>query len=141
MALRAVLDTNVLVAAIRSRRGAAFTLLSLVGKGLFDVVLSVPLALEYEDALLRHAAEAGLTNADVEALVDYLCKVGIHQPVFFLWRPLLPDPKDDMVVEAAVAGGCGFIVTFNVRDFSPAAGLAIDVVTPGQFLSHLGEAS
>ena len=128
-----------LVAAIRSRRGAAFKALSLVGKGRFDIVLSVPLALEYEDALLRHAEEAGLTNDDVEALVDYLCKVGIHQPVFFLWRPLLPDPKDDMVVEAAIAGGCGFIITFNLRDFSPAVGLGIDIVTPAQFLSHLGE--
>jgi len=102
-------------------------------------VVSVPLVLEYEDALLRHAADAGLTAADIEAIVDYLCKVGIHQPVFFLWRPLLPDAKDDMVLEAAVAGGCDFIVTFNVRDFSAAATLAIDTLTPKQFLSHIGE--
>src|ERR1051325_8092548 len=70
VAPRIVLDTNVFVAAIRSRRGAAFKLVSLIGKGLFDVVLSVPLALEYEDALLRHAGDAGLNATDIEAIVD-----------------------------------------------------------------------
>src|SRR6185503_11614905 len=110
MAGRIVLDTNVLVAAVRSRKGASFKLLSLVGKGKFETILSVPLAFEYEDALGRHAPEAGLTTDDVQVIVDYVCRVSVHQPVFFLWRPLLPDPKGDMVAEVAIAGACDFIV-------------------------------
>ena len=138
MAPRVVLDTNVLVAALRSRLGASFKLVSLLGKGHFETVVSVPLVLEYEDALVRHSRDAGLTAEDVDAVLDYLCKVSVHQPVFFLWRPLLPDAKDDMVVEAAVAGGCKFIVTFNARDFSAARSFDLEVVSPRQFLSHIG---
>lgn len=70
---RVVLDTNVLVAGLRSRRGASFRLLSEVGRGKFEIALSVPLVLEYEDALLRHAAVTGLSTADVDAVLDYLC--------------------------------------------------------------------
>jgi putative PIN family toxin of toxin-antitoxin system len=138
VATRVVLDTNVLVAAIRSRKGASFKLLSLVGRGHFEPVVSVPLALEYEDALARHAAEAGLTADDAEAIVDYLCKVSLHQPVFFLWRPLLADPKDDMVAEVAIAAGCDFIVTFNARDFAAVRQFKVRVVTPKEFLTNLG---
>ena len=138
MALRAIFDTNVLVAATRSRLGSSFKVLSLVGTGLFDLVLTVPLVLEYEDALLRHTAASGLSSGDVSALVDYLCTVGLHQPVFFLWRPLLPDPKDDMVLEAAVAASCDFLVTFNTRDFAPAKQFKLKVVTPPQFLVRIG---
>jgi predicted nucleic acid-binding protein len=138
VAVRLVLDTNVLVAAIRSRKGASFKLLSLLGKGHFEPVLSVPLALEYEDALLRHAPAAGLTTDDAEAIVDYLCKVSVHQPVFFLWRPLLPDPKDDMVAEVAIAASCDFIVTFNLRDFAPVRQFKVRVVTPKALLSNIG---
>ena len=138
MAPRVVLDTNVLVAAIRSRKGASFRLLSLVGKGHFEPVLSVPLALEYEDALLRHAEAAGLATGDIEAIVDYLCRVSLLQPVFFLWRPLLPDPKDDMVAEAAIASSSDFIVSFNVRDFAPLRQFKLQVMTPRAFLTTIG---
>ena len=138
MAPRAIFDTNVLVAATRSRLGSSFKALSLVGTGLFDLVLTVPLVLEYEDALLRHTSVSGLSSDDVSALVDYLCTVGVHQPVFFLWRPLLPDPKDDMVLEAAVAASCDFLVTFNMRDFAPAEQFKLKVVTPPQFLLRFG---
>ena len=141
MAPRAILDTNVLVAATRSRLGSSFKVLSLVGTGVFDLVLTVPLVLEYEDALLRHAAASGLSNNEVSMLVDYLCSVGVHQTVFFLWRPLLSDPKDDMVLEAAVAASCDFLVTFNTRDFAAAKQFKLKVVTPPQFLAHIGATS
>jgi len=112
-----VLDTNVIVAAVRSRKGAAFQLLSLVGSARFHIAVSVPLVLEYEDALLRQLAETSLSKADIHAVLDYLCSVGKHQDIFFLWRPMLRDPKDDMVAEVAVAAGCDSIVTYNRRDF------------------------
>ena len=64
--------------------------------------------------------------------------MGVHQTVFFLWRPLLPDSKDDMVLEAAVAASCDFLVTFNTRDFTPAKQFNLKVVTPPQFLAYIG---
>ncbi len=136
MTPRVVLDTNVLVAALRSRRGASFAVLSAVGTGAFEVVLTVPLVLEYEAVLLR----PGLVPAsadDIGAVLDYLCAVGHHQTVHYLWRPRLRDPKDDMVLEATVAAGCGAVVTHNVRDFGAAAGLGVEPVTPAAFLHRL----
>src|SRR3974377_1583529 len=106
------MDTNVLVSAMRSNRGASFRLLSLVGTGRFDLCVTVPLVLEYEASALRSGRHSGLSREAVEAVIDYLCRAGLHQSVFFLWRPCLKDPKDDMVLEAAVAGSCNAIVTF-----------------------------
>ncbi len=135
---RVVVDTNVLVAGLRSRRGASFRLLSEVGRGRFEIAVSVPLVLEYEDALLRHAAVTRLSRADVDAVLDYFCSVAHLQSIFFLWRPLLPDPKDDLVLELAVAAGCKTVVTYNVRDFRGAEGLAVQAQRPADFLRAIG---
>ena len=135
---RVVLDTNVVVAGLRSRQGASFRLLSEVGRGKFEIALSVPLVLEYEDALLRHAPATGLSRRDMDAILDYFCSVGHLQSIFFLWRPLLPDPKDDLVLELAVAAGCRTVVTFNVRDFRGAEGLGVSAQRPGEFLKAIG---
>ena len=135
---RVVIDTNILVAAVRSRRGAAFQLMSRVGGEEFDIALSVPLVLEYEDALVRHLSRSPLTQADVAELLDYLCSIAVSQQVFFLWRPFLRDPRDDMVLEVAVAAGCDRIITYNRRDFAGVERFGIRVATPAQFLSTLG---
>ncbi len=135
--MHVVLDTNVLVAAIRSRRGASFAILSRIGTGAFDIAVSVPLVLEYEDALLRHASESGLSPTDIGDLIDYVCSVAQRQKIFFLWRPLLKDPKDDMVAEAAVAARCRAIVTHNVRDFAGVERLGVRAITPAAFLRQL----
>ena len=135
---RVVLDTNVVVAGLRSRRGASFRLLSEIGRGKFQLALSVPLVLEYEDALLRHASASGLTPRDVDAVLDYFCAVGHLQSISFLWRPLLPDPKDDLVLEPAVAAGCGIVVTYNVRDFRGAESLGVAAQRPVEFLRAIG---
>ena len=132
-----VVDTNVLVAGLRSRRGVAFRLLSEIGAGRFEIALSVPLVLEYEDALLRPDV-TNLGQADVDAVLDYLCKVAHLQQIFFLWRPLLPDPKDDMLLELAVAARCRAIITYNVRDFAGAERFGVSVLEPGPFLSGVG---
>ncbi len=112
-------------------------MLSRVGTGLFDVAVSVPLVLEYEDALLRHVAATPLTESDIGDLLDYLCSVAARQEVFFLWRPCLRDVADDMIVEVAVAAGCDVVVTHNVRDFRGAERFGIRVITPAQFLQEL----
>lgn len=133
-----VVDTNVVVAGLRSSRGAAFQLLSQVGKGPFEIALSVPLVLEYEDALLRHTAVTKLDRMGVDAVLDYFCKVAHLQRIFYLWRPILPDPKDDLVLELAVAARCQAIVTYNVRHFVGAEKFGLSVLQPGPFLSGLG---
>ncbi len=135
-----VLDTNVVVAALRSRRGASFRVLQQVGTGRFDLHVSVPLILEYEATLKGMVAELPLTEADIDAILDYLVAVARRHSIHFLWRPLLPDPKDDMLLEVAVAGQCPWIVTHNVRDFQGSEAFGIQAITPQQFLALLGEA-
>jgi predicted nucleic acid-binding protein len=136
-----VLDTDVLIAALRSRRGASFRLLSLVGTGRFDIALSVPLVLEYEGVAQRMLADLGLSADDLSDILDYLCSVALHRPIFYLWRPTLPDPKDDMVLELAVDAGAPVIVTFNVRDFIGADRFGVRPITPREFLQEIGDIS
>src|ERR1035437_3319991 len=94
-----IIDTNVLVAALKSRQGASFRLLSLLGKGRFEVSLSVPLFAQYEDVTARlHNVPPSAT----QNILDYLLKVSELHEIFFLWRPILDDSGDDMVLEIAV---------------------------------------
>ena len=134
---RIVIDTNVMVSAIRSRRGASFRLVSDVGRGRFEVTISVPLVLEYEAAMYEHKPE-NVSDDDVETVLDYVCAVAQQQEIFYRWRPGLRDPKDDMVLEVAVAGRCRTIVTYNVRDFAGVERFGIRVVTPFHFLQEIG---
>lgn len=126
-----------MVSALRSRRGASHALLSQVGTGRFDVAISVPLVLEYEDVLLRGCHVAG-GKKTVSDILDYLCHVGKQQSIYYLWRPCLPDPKDDMVLELAVAAECDAIVTHNTRDFMQAEQFGIEILTPAGFLRQIG---
>jgi predicted nucleic acid-binding protein len=103
--------------------------------------VSVPLVLEYEAVGKRQARELGLTQADIEAVVDFLCSIAHHREIFFLWRPFLRDPKDDMVLEVAVEAQCRYIVTFNLRDFAGCDQFGITAITPRDFLALLGDDS
>jgi putative PIN family toxin of toxin-antitoxin system len=134
-----VLDTNVLVSTLRSQRGASFRLLQLVDSGKFFVNLSVPLVLEYEEVCKRLIGIVPLSETDIDAVVNYLCRVGRHQPVHFLWRPFLPDPEDDMLLELAVAANHAAIVTFNRADFRGADQFGIEITTPRDLLRQIGE--
>lgn len=133
---RIVIDTNVWVAALRSRLGASFLLVSQLGGSQFQTVVTVPLLMEYEDVLMRPGT-VPLAPTAVEDLLDYLCSTAIHQTVHFLWRPRLSDLRNDMVLEAAVNGRCDAIITWNLRDFAPAAEFGIQVLTPQTFLRTL----
>jgi putative PIN family toxin of toxin-antitoxin system len=132
-----VLDTNVVVAGLRSRQGASFQLLQLVGKGVFDIHLSVPLVLEYEEVLGRQSRDLGLATDDIREFLDYFCSIATCHEVYFLWRPFLPDPGDDMVMELAVRAECDYIVTFNVRDFASVRQFGLEAVTPRNFLKQI----
>jgi putative PIN family toxin of toxin-antitoxin system len=133
-----VIDTNVLVAGLRSRRGASFMLLSLVGSGRFGINLSVPLVLEYEEVLLRTESDIILLRSAIEDVLDYHCSVARHHEIFFLWRPYLKDPRDDMVLELAVKAGCQFIITYNLRDFAGCERFRVRPLPPAEFLRQIG---
>ena len=135
--MKIVIDTNVLVASLRSRRGASFKLVSFLPSNRFSIAISVPLVFEYEDALKRLESSA-ITDQDIGDLVDFLCKIGHHQEIFFLWRPFLPDPADDHVLEVAVAAGCDAIVTYNKRDFKGIEKFGLRVLDPRELLSEIG---
>ena len=132
--MRVVFDTNVLVAAARSRQGASHELLMRIPDPQFQLVISVPLFVEYRAVLLR--PENLLTRApgQAEGFLDFLLSASHLQEVFFLWRPGLSDPGDDLVLEVAVASGCRYIVTHNLRDFRGTERWGVSVLTPSGFL-------
>ena len=134
-----VIDTNVLVAALRSKLGVSHKLMMLVGTGLFEIHLSVPLVLEYEYAAKAHVPDILLSKQDVDDILDYLCAVSQHHEISFLWRPHVKDPMDDMVLELAFTASCNNIVTFNSKDFIGVEELGIEVVNPREFLEIIGE--
>jgi putative PIN family toxin of toxin-antitoxin system len=138
--LRLVLDTDVLVAATRSRSGASWQLVDRALAGEFTLLLSVPLVLEYEAVLRReeHRSVHGLTVAQLDEVINSLVSVAEPVQIRFLWRPLLSDPRDDMVLETAVNGRASLLVTFNQRDFVTAAkGFSHETVRPFEALNRL----
>ena len=136
-----VIDTCVFISALRSRNGASFKLLSLVDSQKFTFFLSVPLVLEYESVAKRMSRGLGLTHSDIEDIIDYLCTVGNHRKIHFLWRPNLKDPGDDFVLELAVESVCDYIVTHNIKDFKNAMNFKIQAITPQELLRKIGEIS
>ena len=117
-----MLDTDVMVAAFRSQMGASRQILLAAVARRFELLLSVPLILEYEAVLNRpeHLVASGLTSVEVEHVLDDLAAVAKPVKLAFRWRPRLRDPNDDMVLETAVNGNADAIVTFNLRDFEEA---------------------
>ena len=135
-----MLDTDVLVAALRSPRGASRALLQRLRAGRLVAVVSVALMLEYEAVLTRveQLAAIGLSRREMEALLDGLAALVEPVTPHFLWRPQLRDVDDEMVLAAAVAGGCDAIVTFNTRDFLPAATrFGLGVLVPADALRRI----
>jgi putative PIN family toxin of toxin-antitoxin system len=135
---RVVIDTNVLVAALRSRRGASFRLFELIDSGKFHPCISVPLVLEYEAAAKDLIGQVPLRGRDVDAVIDYFCKVASHHQIYYLWRPFLKDAKDDMVLELAVTAACDAIVTYNVSHFEGAEQFGLKVMTAKELLQEIG---
>jgi predicted nucleic acid-binding protein len=97
--------------------------------------MTVPLIFEYDDVASRPGLLPNLAPAEINAFLDWFVFVSSQHKVHFLWRPLLPDPKDDLVLEAAVAASADYLVTYNVSDFDGAASLGVAVVTPPQLLA------
>ncbi|MCV0440093.1 MAG: putative toxin-antitoxin system toxin component, PIN family [Hydrogenophaga sp.] len=136
--MKIVLDTSVLVAATRSRRGASFELLSLLPDPRFQIALSVSLYCEWQDVLSRpEHLPPGMESEDARGFLRYLASIAHLQDVYYLWRPFLRDPNDDMVLECAVASGSRFLITHNLRDFRRITDLGVEPLTPADFLTRL----
>lgn len=136
--MKIVIDTNVIFSALRSRRGASYKLISLLPVATFTLSISVPLVVEYEDVLKRGMLPPSISEEDIGDFIDFLCQVAEPQNIFFLWRPFLSDPSDDLVLEVAVAGGCDVIVTYNKRHFKNVDKFGIRVLDPREFLAEIG---
>ena len=135
--MRLALDTNVVVAGLRSPAGASAALIDRALTRQFVLVLSVALALEYE-AVCQDPAQriiSGLSEAEVATIISALCAVADPVQTRFLWRPQLRDPADEMVLEAAINGFADALITFNRRDFGDAPGrFGIALLSPQQAL-------
>jgi putative PIN family toxin of toxin-antitoxin system len=137
MAPRVVIDTSVLIAGLRSALGASYQILQRLGRDEFVVSISVPLVLEYESVAKRQARELGLTFDDIDDVLDYVCSIAEPREIFYLWRPFLSDPRDDLVLELAVEADADFIVTHNLRDFAGVEQFGVEALSPGAFLRYL----
>ncbi len=139
--MRVVFDTNVRVAAVRSRRGASFALLSEIAHGRFEFGVSVALFLQYKAKLSQALAEGTtrLNAAQVDAILAAIAHHGEPVPVFLKLRPNLVDEGDNLVFECAANFGAEYIVTHNVRHFltPELRGYAMKVVEPGEFMEIL----
>ena len=134
---RVVIDTNVLYAGLYSASGASHRVLRLIEQGRVTPLLSTTLLFEYEEVLRRDRDVLGLSGRAIEDVLDGLCSRGECRRIHFLWRPQLADPKDDHVLELAVAGGGADIVTHNVRDFGQAVSFGVRILRPAELLGEL----
>lgn len=138
--IRAVLDTNVIVAGLRSRNGASFGVLSQVAERRVRPLMTIALFLEYEAVLNRpEQTEAhGFSSREIAGFLSEFAALAEPVDLHFLWRPQLGDPADELVFGAAINGRSDCLITYNVGDFSRAASrFGLKVTTPGMFLKEL----
>jgi putative PIN family toxin of toxin-antitoxin system len=138
-AIQIVVDTNVFVTSLRSKKGASYKLLQLIKQGKFQLNLSVPLVVEYEAVAKRMIGEITLDEKDIDAILDYVISKANHWQIYYFWRPQLKDPRDDMLLELAVTAGCKYIVTYNLDDFKAIEKFGMTAINPKQFLEMIGE--
>jgi putative PIN family toxin of toxin-antitoxin system len=137
--LRIVIDTNVFITALKSNRGASYKLLFNVDRNKFILNISPTLIFEYESIAKRKDQNIVLSHSEIDAIIDMICKWAEHWETFYLWRPLLKDPKDDFILELAIESQSDFIITYNKADFKGTEKYGIRVLTPKELLEILGE--
>ena len=134
------MDTDAVVAAMRSPRGASAALIMAADQERVTLMATVPLFIEYESVCQRpeHILASGLSAREVGVFLDRMADLVEPANLWFLWRPQLRDPGDELVLEAAVNAQADALITFNRRDFLPSAALFnIPVVLPGEALRSL----
>jgi putative PIN family toxin of toxin-antitoxin system len=134
--MRVVLDTCVLVSALRSSAGASHRIVKSLPTPSFHPLISTPVFFEYEEVLRRPKLFPYLTAQDIEDFLDFVASACEHVRINFLWRPHLPDPDDDLILELAVSGRADAIVTFNRRDFVGSEQFGIRVISPKELINE-----
>lgn len=134
--MKVVIDSNVVYSGLYSKHGASYQILRLVRSERLVPAISVALFEEYMEVLGRPPLSVEFNATDRERFCDFLCSVAYLTEVFFLWRPFLRDPNDDMVLEAAVASGARLIITHNIKDFKRVQKFGIEAVTPNEYLQR-----
>lgn len=140
--MRIVLDTDAIVAAMRSPSGASAAIVRKARQGKVALLMSVPLAMEYEAVCVRpeHQLAAGLSEQEVRVFVDAVIAIAEPVKIHYLWRPQLRDPSDEMVLETAANGRANLLITFNVRDYGTApARFGIEVMTPREAVERISK--
>lgn len=135
MPLRVVMDTNVLYAGLRSRRGASFAILDALWQGQWTLLLSNTILTEYEEILRRDAAALNLTHERTDCLLDAICSIAERRQVSDVWAPVLPDPDDEAFVQLAVEAGADHLVSHNLGHLAPARKLGVNLLAPREFLA------
>lgn len=132
-----VLDTNVVVTALRSPSGSSAELLRQIRTGFGEMLISTALMFEYEATceLPEHLLASGLTQIEVQQVLDVLAALATPVEIHYRWRPQLRDPGDEMVLETAANGRADAIVTYNKKDFGTAPEkFGMDLLTPPEVL-------
>ena len=132
-----ILDTNVLFSGLYSSSGASFQILRYIENGRIKPIISTPLLFEYEDVLKRKQVELALSDRQIESILDNLCALSDFQDIYFLWRPYLKYPKDDLVLEVGVASKTRLIITHNLKDFEGSERFGIQAISPKMLLERL----
>jgi putative PIN family toxin of toxin-antitoxin system len=134
-----VIDTNVFVTDLRSQYGASYKLMSLIKSGKFQLNLSVPLVVEYEAIAKKMIGEIALNEKEIDDILDFVISKANRWQIYYLWRPQLKDPADDMLLELAVTANCDYIITYNLKDFKGTEKFGVTPITPKEFLQRIGE--
>ncbi len=132
-----VIDTNVFISSLKSRKGASYKLLFETSRGKYEQCISPALILEYESIAKREKLK--LTFKQIDEIINMICSLSRKCEIYFLWRPFLKDPKDDFVLELAIESMSEYIITYNVNDFKGISKFGIKVITPKEFLHLIGE--
>lgn len=133
----AVLDTNILYAALRSRRGASRRVIDLVLDGAVVAHVSVPLVLEYEEVLLHEADALNVTPREIRIVIAAFVEQAKGHTVHFRWPEYVRDPDDTHVLNTAVAASCPHLVTFNKSNFHRASARNVKLLAPREFLAQV----
>lgn len=130
-----VIDTNVLLSALYSNKGASFKLLSIIDSDKFVVNISTTLIYEYEEILKQ---KSKMEVSLIDDILNYICKIAKKNEIFFLWRPKLKDVDDDFLLELAVRSNSS-IITLNKKDFKGSDEFGVNALSPKEFLEQIGE--
>ncbi|ACK70729.1 PilT protein domain protein [Gloeothece citriformis PCC 7424] len=134
-----VLDTNIILSGLRSKKGASYKLLNLLNDRRLQINISTTLIFEYEQILKREYKDLELSLEDIDDIINAICAIANQHKIFYLWRPLAKDPNDDFLIDLAIEAQADFIISYNKKDLEPVEKFGILILTPKQFLQLIGE--